>query len=639
MERSRKQKNIILQIQNLIYLYLILFPILDVFLYFASVDKTSLVYKSIIYFQYGFLMIISLFYLTRASFKEKVYAVCLTILYIVINNVLRGISLSKNIELNILITSLNRAYLILLAIYVLFKSFYKKPLVKLSMTLNYAAFLYILTLLISIITKTGNFEYIDSLKLKKSYYGWFNSKDSIYLLIHLYLISAYMFLRNKKNKNFTAFLILILSIFLGILSQDKKLRIYVVVLAAIYLTLIYICNVILSNLLKREIKEEKEKYLDKYLKDEKQNINKKTYRWSKIFKDIFNYLKFLKPEYIFSIIGLMVSVISVIKNPIDLNMVYIFISIYIIYILNYYIKFKEIKTNYEKYKLDESRKYFRDVLESKKKNETSIQKRLELESTITLHDILDRTQSIYLNASLKEKIKKNILINVYDQKDLNDGYLISVLNNIGLNIQINLIINKLEKEKLTRNRIYTYTGNNKFNTYILNKNIFVKDNINVSKFKNIYFNLLNNVSTNLFIKLNKLDLTERKITYINIEDINRLKKENTKRKKEILWITNKDNFNWSFKEKRNVKKIIDENIMCNYYTDIIIENSLVYDELLNYTNERIYYKQKELSEFKSDTNIINRISFIKLHNIKTNKDKEEDNINGVKLIRKILFLD
>ncbi len=639
MERSRKQKNIILQIQNLIYLYLILFPILDVFLYFASVDKTSLVYKSIISFQYGFLMIISLFYLTRASFKEKVYAVCLTILYIVINNVLRGISLSKNIELNILITGLNRAYLIILAIYVLFKSFYKKPLVKLSMTLNYAAFLYILTLLISIITKTGNFEYIDSLKLKKSYYGWFNSKDSIYLLIHLYLISAYMFLRNKKNKNFTAFLILILSIFLGILSQDKKLRIYVVVLAFIYLTLIYICNVILSNLLKREIKEEKEKYLDKYLKDEKQNINKKTYRWSKIFKDIFNYLKFLKPEYIFSIIGLMVSVISVIKNPIDLNMVYIFISIYIIYILNYYIKFKEIKTNYEKYKLDESRKYFRDVLESKKKNETSIQKRLELESTITLHDILDRTQSIYLNASLNEKIKKNILINVYDQKDLNDGYLISILNNIGLNIQINLIINKLEKEKLTRNRIYTYTGNNKFNTYILNKNIFVKDNINVSKFKNIYFNLLNNVSTNLFIKLNKLDLTERKITYINIEDINRLKKENTKRKKEILWITNKDNFNWSFKEKRSVKKIIDENIMCNYYTDIIIENSLVYDELLNYTNERIYYKQKELSEFKSDTNIINRISFIKLHNIKTNKDKEEDNINGVKLIRKILFLD
>lgn len=639
MERSRKQKNIILQIQNLIYLYLILFPILDVFLYFASVDKTSLVYKSIIYFQYGFLMIISLFYLTRASFKEKVYAVCLTILYIVINNVLRGISLSKNIELNILITGLNRAYLIILAIYVLFKSFYKKPLVKLSMTLNYAAFLYILTLLISIITKTGNFEYIDSLKLKKSYYGWFNSKDSIYLLIHLYLISAYMFLRNKKNKNFTVFLILILSIFLGILSQDKKLRIYVVVLAAIYLSSTYICNVILSNLLKREIKEEKEKYLDKYLKDEKQNINKKTYRWSKIFKDIFNYLKFLKPEYIFSIIGLMVSVISVIKNPIDLNMVYIFISIYIIYILNYYIKFKEIKTNYEKYKLDESRKYFRDVLESKKKNETSIQKRIELESTITLHDILDRTQSIYLNASLKEKIKKNILINVYDQKDLNDGYLISVLNNIGLNIQINLIINKLEKEKLTRNRIYTYTGNNKFNTYILNKNIFVKDNINVSKFKNIYFNLLNNVSTNLFIKLNKLDLTERKITYINIEDINRLKKENTKRKKEILWITNKDNFNWSFKEKRSVKKIIDENIMCNYYTDIIIENSLVYDELLNYTNERIYYKQKELSEFKSDTNIINRISFIKLHNIKTNKDKEEDNINGVKLIRKILFLD
>ena len=639
MERSRKQKNIILQIQNLIYLYLILFPILDVFLYFASVDKTSLVYKSIISFQYGFLMIISLFYLTRASFKEKVYAVCLTILYIVINNVLRGISLSKNIELNILITSLNRAYLILLAIYVLFKSFYKKPLVKLSMTLNYAAFLYILTLLISIITKTGNFEYIDSLKLKKSYYGWFNSKDSIYLLIHLYLISAYMFLRNKKNKNFTAFLILILSIFLGILSQDKKLRIYVVVLAFIYLSLTYICNVILSNLLKREIKAEKEKYLDKYLKDEKQNINKKTYRWSKIFKDIFNYLKFLKPEYIFSIIGLMVSVISVIKNPIDLNMVYIFISIYIIYILNYYIKFKEIKTNYEKYKLDESRKYFRDVLESKKKNETSIQKRIELESTITLHDILDRTQSIYLNASLNEKIKKNILINVYDQKDLNDGYLISILNNIGLNIQINLIIDKLEKEKLTRNRIYTYTGNNKFNTYILNKNIFVKDNINVSKFKNIYFNLLNNVSTNLFIKLNKLDLTERKITYINIEDINRLKKENTKRKKEILWITNKDNFNWSFKEKRSVKKIIDENIMCNYYTDIIIENSLVYDELLNYTNERIYYKQKELSEFKSDTNIINRISFIKLHNIKTNKDKEEDNINGVKLIRKILFLD
>lgn len=639
MERSRKQKNIILQIQNLIYLYLILFPILDVFLYFASVDKTSLVYKSIISFQYGFLMIISLFYLTRASFKEKVYAVCLTILYIVINNVLRGISLSKNIELNILITGLNRAYLIILAIYVLFKSFYKKPLVKLSMTLNYAAFLYILTLLISIITKTGNFEYIDSLKLKKSYYGWFNSKDSIYLLIHLYLISAYMFLRNKKNKNFTAFLILILSIFLGILSQDKKLRIYVVVLAFIYLSLTYICNVILSNLLKREIKEEKEKYLDKYLKDEKQNINKKTYRWSKIFKDIFNYLKFLKPEYIFSIIGLMVSVISVIKNPIDLNMVYIFISIYIIYILNYYIKFKEIKTNYEKYKLDESRKYFRDVLESKKKNETSIQKRIELESTITLHDILDRTQSIYLNASLNEKIKKNILINVYDQKDLNDGYLISILNNIGLNIQINLIINKLEKEKLTINRIYTYTGNNKFNTYILNKNIFVKDNINVSKFKNIYFNLLNNVSTNLFIKLNKLDLTERKITYINIEDINRLKKENTKRKKEILWITNKDNFNWSFKEKRSVKKIIDENIMCNYYTDIIIENSLVYDELLNYTNERIYYKQKELSEFKSDTNIINRISFIKLHNIKTNKDKEEYNINGVKLIRKILFLD
>ena len=639
MERSRKQKNIILQIQNLIYLYLILFPILDVFLYFSSVDKASLVYKSIISFHYGFLMIISLFYLARASFKEKVYAVCLTILYIVINNVLRGISLSKNIELNILITGLNRAYLIILAIYVLFKSFYKKPLVKLSMTLNYAAFLYILTLLISIITKTGNFEYIDSLKLKKSYYGWFNSKDSIYLLIHLYLISAYMFLRNKKNKNFTAFLILILSIFLGILSQDKKLRIYVVVLAFIYLSLTYICNVILSNLLKREIKEEKEKYLDKYLKDEKQNINKKTYRWSKIFKDIFNYLKFLKPEYIFSIIGFMVSVISVIKNPIDLNMVYIFISIYIIYILNYYIKFKEIKTNYEKYKLDESRKYFRDVLESKKKNETSIQKRLELESTITLHDILDRTQSIYLNASLKEKIKKNILINVYDQKDLNDGYLISILNNIGLNIQINLIINKLEKEKLTRNRIYTYTGNNKFNTYILNKNIFVKDNINVSKFKNIYFNLLNNVSTNLFIKLNKLDLTERKITYINIEDINRLKKENTKRKKEILWITNKDNFNWSFKEKRSVKKIIDENIMCNYYTDIIIENSLVYDELLNYTNERIYYKQKELSEFKSDTNIINRISFIKLHNIKTNKDKEEDNINGVKLIRKILFLD
>lgn len=640
MEKGSKQKNIILQIQNLIYLYLILFPILDVFLYFTSVNKGSLVYKSIITFQFGFVIVVSLFYVYKGKFKDKVYAVFLAIVYIVITNILRNISIAKDIKLDELILNLNRAYLVILSTYIFIKSFYKKSLVKLSMSLNYAAFLYILTLLISIITKTSNFQYTDPLKIKRSYYGWFNSKESIYLLINLYLINAYMFLRNKKNKNFTAFLILIITIFLGILSSNKDLRIYVLILTLTYIAVSYVCNVLLNNLLKKEIEKEKTKYIDKYLTDEKQNINKKVFKRSKKIKQILSYLKFLKPEYIFSILGLFTSLIGILTKKIDLNMVYIFVSIYLIYILNYYQKIKEIKKNYDKYKLEESRQYFRDVLESKKKSETSIQRRIELESTINLHDILDRTQSIYLNANLKDKNKKNLLVNVYDEKDLNDGTLINILNNLGINIQINLIINKNEKEKLSKNRIYTYNGNNKFNTYILNKDIFVKDNINMSSIKNIYFNLINRISNNLFIKLHQLNLTQRKITYINIKNINKLNEEKTKRKKEILWITNKEKYNWTFKDKRELKKIIDENIICKYYTDIIIEDIKVYEELSEYLNEIIYYKKNELSKFKKDNddNILNKISFIKIHNI--NKvEVYEENIEGVKQIRKILFLD
>lgn len=644
-----------IKIENLIYLFILLCPIFDIFSYFIPSIKDK---NLELYYFFG-IFLISLIKkileknqivkkeekLIRNKKKiiikniiEIILRIFIVIIFILYNHVLK----SKDID----VISFKNIIFYIITFYIIFSTFLYKKTEKLKLAINYSSFIYLFSILLAIVTNTGYFNYVDDIHIKKSYLGWFENTENLGLLMMSFLPFLCIFAKNKRRVTFTYLQTVGTFIYLLVIISNRIFMISALIYLTLFLVFYLIENIYLKNKLKKELRKEAKsakkgienwynKVLQKITKkeDTKGNINfalmsliliiiylclivlsyKKITNTFKIFlaliSSIFliynfvkinNYTKLLKQEYMLSISSyIYLNIFMINLDYIDINMLIFLNIIFMLEITNLITKLPEKENRFEEYKYNIINKKIANDIQNEKKITSSLEKRIELEEAKKLREILDRTQSIYLANYLKTKKAKDILIVIKNVEDIKDLSLINIMKNLSEDTNLNLLLlNQKNSEEKIKEKYFKNLDVKVFSFNKIKKHIYSKG-INIFKYLNIQRQII-------YLSLNNLD-----------EEISDFIKLN-KTKKKILWIKedNISKVSQNYEQRRILKEEISNNLRQKYLTDIIIEDKDLYNNVINVFTNMYKESKEELEKHKEDIdygeNIFKKINFLNL---------------------------
>ena len=249
MEKIKREINLKnLTVENILCLFIIMCPILDMLSFiFRNTFNTSISPSTIIRPIIPIAVIIYLFFKNNKKFKlwtigiGLVYLIYGVIHLVVFRTAVTGSSYSGvTHEAQYII---NYTFMILnLFLYVYtFKD--NKNAEKLSKSVLIASAIYIVSIFISILTKTSSSTYIEGM----GYKGWFESGNSIGSILILSLFIILKYITDKKYKIFAIIIISLEAIFLTILLGTR-----VGLLGFIIAIVAYVFSEIVSSLLKKK---------------------------------------------------------------------------------------------------------------------------------------------------------------------------------------------------------------------------------------------------------------------------------------------------------------------------------------------------------------------------------------------------
>lgn len=211
------RKNI--TIENLLYIFIIMCPILDMASFiFRNVFNTSISPSTFIR------PIIPICIITYIFFKDKIklkliivasiYAIYAVVHLIIFNMLKTGSSYSGIVhELQYLI---NYSFMIL-NLFIYLYTFKKNDTKKLQVSVLITATIYIVSIFVSIITKTSSSTYIE----KMGYKGWFESGNSISAILILSMFILLNLVKEKKYKYWVILVIILVGIYLTTLIGTR----------------------------------------------------------------------------------------------------------------------------------------------------------------------------------------------------------------------------------------------------------------------------------------------------------------------------------------------------------------------------------------------------------------------------------
>ena len=237
-----------INLENILCIFIIMCPFLDIASFlFRNTFKTSISPSTIIRPIIPIAVIIYLFFKNDKKFKlwtigtGLMYLLYGIIHLLVFKTVITGSSYSTIIhEAQYII---NYSFMILnLFLYVyIFKD--NKKIEKLSKSVLIASAIYIVSIFISIITKTSSSTYIEGM----GYKGWFESGNSIGSILILSLFIVLKYISDKKYRIFAIIIIILEAIFLTILLGTR-----VGLLGFIIVIVAYVFSETVVNLLKKK---------------------------------------------------------------------------------------------------------------------------------------------------------------------------------------------------------------------------------------------------------------------------------------------------------------------------------------------------------------------------------------------------
>ena len=211
------KKNI--TIENLLYIFIIMCPILDMASFiFRNVFNTSISPSTFIRPIIPICIIIYIFFKDKIKLKliivASIYAIYAVVHLIIFNMLKTGSSYSGIVhELQYLI---NYSFMIL-NLFIYLYTFKKNDTKKLQVSVLITATIYIVSIFVSIITKTSSSTYIE----KIGYKGWFESGNSISAILILSMFILLNLVKEKKYKYWVILVIILVGIYLTTLIGTR----------------------------------------------------------------------------------------------------------------------------------------------------------------------------------------------------------------------------------------------------------------------------------------------------------------------------------------------------------------------------------------------------------------------------------
>ena len=238
MKFNLKKFKEVIKIENILCLYIIICPILDILSFvFRNKFNTTMSPSTILRPIIPIIVILYLFLKEKKKFKLSIVIISIVyLIYAIIHiyifkKIKTGSSYSN--ELHELQYIVNYTFMILNLF--LYTYIYKnRETDKLKKSVLFASFIYITSIYLSIITKTSSNTYPLE---KMGYKGWFESGNSLSAILLLTLFIYINYLKNEKYKKTVIILIALVGFFLtfligtrvGLLGYTLILSIYIII--------------------------------------------------------------------------------------------------------------------------------------------------------------------------------------------------------------------------------------------------------------------------------------------------------------------------------------------------------------------------------------------------------------------------
>ena len=206
-----------LKLENIIYVFVILCPILDIVSFiFRNTFSTKISPSTIIRPLIPTFVILWLFIKKDKKFKKNlfiigtIYAIYALIHIYLFSKVKTGMSFgTETHELQYIIN-----YTFMIINLIIFTTVFKEDNIeKLKKSVLISAGIYIISIYISILTKTSSHTYIEGM----GYKGWFESGNSISAILLLTMFIYLPYIKDKKYRKFVIPILILVGIFLSML--------------------------------------------------------------------------------------------------------------------------------------------------------------------------------------------------------------------------------------------------------------------------------------------------------------------------------------------------------------------------------------------------------------------------------------
>lgn len=206
-------------IENLLYLFIIICPILDMASFiFRNIFATTISPSTFIRPIIPICIIIYIFFKDRIKLKllivASVYAIYAIIHLVIFNTLKTGSSYSGIVHELQYLTNYS---FVILNLFIYIYTFKKHNAKKLQISVLVAVTIYIVSIFISIITKTSSSTYIE----KMGYKGWFESGNSISAILILSMFILLNLVKEKKYRYWTIIIIILVGIYLTTLIGTR----------------------------------------------------------------------------------------------------------------------------------------------------------------------------------------------------------------------------------------------------------------------------------------------------------------------------------------------------------------------------------------------------------------------------------
>ena len=236
-----------LKLENIIYVFVILCPILDIVSFiFRNTFSTKISPSTIIRPLIPTFVILWLFIKKDKKFKKNlfiigtIYAIYALIHIYLFSKVKTGMSFgTETHELQYIIN-----YTFMIINLIIFTTVFKEDNIeKLKKSVLISAGIYIISIYISILTKTSSHTYIEGI----GYKGWFESGNSISAILLLTMFIYLPYVKNKKYRKFVIPILVLVGIFLSMLIGTRAGLFGFIIIIALYMGI-----EVLFNILKNE---------------------------------------------------------------------------------------------------------------------------------------------------------------------------------------------------------------------------------------------------------------------------------------------------------------------------------------------------------------------------------------------------